>query len=166
MAKKKKSKTSVKAILVSSGVLLFIAASLFGYHYFSYIKLRNVYLEKDTVTFVIPTGSDFEFVSNSLMAQDIIKNQESFEWLAEVKGYDKNVKPGRFQIENKWSNSDLINHIRLAGNSVPVSVTFHNIKRLSQLAALISHQIEADSTELMKSFLGQPFATLRLFVLK
>ena len=155
MAKKKKSKTSLKSILVISGVLLVMAGALFGYHYISYIKLPNVDLEKDSVIFVIPTGSNFEFVSNNLLEQNIIKNQDSFEWLAGVKGYDQNVKPGRFKIENNWSNSDLINHIRLAGNSIPVRVTFHNIKRLSELAGLIGNQIEADSTELMEAFFNE-----------
>lgn len=154
MAKKSKRKSSLKSILLISGLLIAIAGALFGYHYISYIKLRNVDIETDSVIFVIPTGSDFEFVSNSLIEQGIIKNQESFEWLAGVKGYDENVKPGRFKIQNKWSNSDLINHIRLAGNSVPVRVTFHNIKHLSQLAGLISKQIEADSTQLMEAFIN------------
>ncbi len=153
MAKNKKSTSKLKSILLLSTGIIGLACFLFGYHFYSYIYLSNVDIEKESVLFVIPTGSDYEFVSNSLITEGIIKNQESFDWVSHQKKYTQNVKPGRYKIENNWSNSDLINHLRLAGNSVPVKVTFHNISRLTQLAGIVSQQIEADSTELMHAFL-------------
>lgn len=153
MAKKNKNSSKLKTIILASIGLLSIAGLLFGYHYVSYIWLTNVAIEEESVMFVIPSGSDYKFVSNSLISQKVIKNQESFDWVATQKKYDQHVKPGRFKIENGWSNSQLINHIRLAGNSVPVNVTFHNINHLTQLAGIIAQQIEADSSELINAFL-------------
>lgn len=150
---KKKSQSNFKLILLSVIGIMVIGGGLFGYHFYNYIYMSNVKMNVDSQLFVIKSGWDFETVSEELKVQGIIKNQESFDWVAEQKKYNQNVKPGRFNIQNGWSNSKLINHIRLAGNAVPVKVTFHNISRLTQLAALISNQIEADSTELIQAFL-------------
>ena len=44
-----------------------------------------------------------------------------------------------------------------SGDQDAVKVTFHNISRLSQLAALVSKQIEADSAQLMAAFYNPEF---------
>lgn len=153
--KKKKTKSKIIPIVLTVLVLSIVAGLLFGYHFYSYIYLRNVKMDKDEVTFYIPSDWSFEQVSNALKENRIIKNQESFNYVADLKGYDDNIKPGKYIIQNKWSNSDLINHIRLSGNQTPIEVTFHNISRLTQLAATVATQIEADSTELMEAFLDK-----------
>lgn len=149
---KKKSKSSIKLVLFSVLGLGLIACILFGYHYYSYIRLSNVDLPEDHVVFFIPTGSDFNYVSNELKEQKIIRNQESFIWVAEKKNYPNKVKPGKYTIQDGWSNEKLVDHLR-SGNQNPVKITFHNISRLTQLAAIISNQIEADSSELIQAFL-------------
>ena len=156
MARKKKKKSSnLKLIVLSILGMIVLFSAIFGYHFYSYIYMRNVKMEVDNVEFYIHSDWNFEDVSNSLKEQGIIKNQESFEYVAGLKGYDSNVKPGKYLIQNKWSNSDLINHIRLSGNQIPVKVTFHNISHLTQLAGLIAKDIEADSTEIITAILDK-----------
>lgn len=152
---KKKTKSNIKLIILTIVGLTAVGGCLFGYHFYNYIYMSNVKMEKESKIFIIETDWDFKTISDELSAQGIIKNQESFEWVAKQKQYDSNPKPGRFNIQNGWSNSEIINHIRLAGNSVPINVTFHNISRLTQLASKISTQIEADSASLMAAFLDK-----------
>ena len=152
MAKKK---SNFKLLFISFTGIALIFGSLFGYHFYSYIYASNVQIDTNEQIFLIQSDWGFETISNELSTQGFIKNKESFEWVAHQKKYSQNVKPGRFKIQNNWSNSDLVNHIRLAGNSIPVKVTFHNISRLTQLAALISRQIEADSASLINAFLDK-----------
>jgi UPF0755 protein len=155
MGKKKKKKSSnLKLIIVSVIGMIFLVGAIFGYHFYSYIYLRNVKMDKDSAEFYIHSDWGFEEVSGALKEQGIINNQESFEYVAGLKGYNTNVKPGKFLIQNKWSNSDLINHIRLSGNQIPVKVTFHNISHLTQLAGIIATDIEADSTEIISAILN------------
>ncbi|MFT5878785.1 MAG: UPF0755 protein [Dokdonia sp.] len=150
MAKKK---SNIKLILGSILSMALIVGLLFGYHFYRYIYASNVKMETDQKIFVIESDWTYEKVARSLLENRIISNAESFDWVAKKKRYTTHVKSGRFQIQNGWSNTELINHIRLAGNSSPVKVTFHTISRLSQLAAIVGNQIEADSAELMEAFL-------------
>lgn len=151
---KRKSKSNFKLVVLSILGVLIIGGGLFGYHFYNYIYMSNVKMESESTLFVIESDWDFDKISEELYTQGIIKNKESFIWVAQQKKYDQNPKPGRFKIQNGWSNSDLINHIRLKGNSAPIQVTFHNISRLTQLASKISNQIEADSADLMDAFLN------------
>ena len=157
MAKKKRKSSNIKLFILSVLGISLIGGALFGYHFYSYIYSSNVKMDVEEKIFVIESEWNFEDVSTALVQEGIIKNKESFIWVAEKKKYSSNIKPGKYRIINGWSNSDLINHIRLAGNAQPVQVTFHNISRLTQLAALISQQIEADSVELMEAFLDPDF---------
>lgn len=156
MAKKKKKRSSnIKLIALSVLGMTTLVVAIFGYHFYSYIYMRNVKMDVDNIEFHIRSNWNFEDVSNSLKEKGIIKNQESFEYVAGLKGYDTNVKPGKFLIQNKWSNSELINHIRLSGNQIPVKVTFHNISHLPQLASVVAKEIEADSTEIIHAILDK-----------
>lgn len=159
MGKKKNKISNFKLILYSLSSLITLAGLLFGYHFYSYIYMANVKMTPNQATFFIPSQWNFDQVSQGLKDQGIISNRESFNWVAQQKGYHKNVKPGKYLIQNRWSNSDLINHIRLSGNQETVKVTFHNISRLSQVAAIVSKQIEADSTQLMNAFLDKDWMT-------
>ncbi len=154
MARKRKKYSNLKWILLSVLFVLLVAGALFGYHFYSYIYGRNVKLETETTDFYIQTGWDFEKVTEALQEKNIIKNEQSFIWVATRKNYTNKVRSGKYTIRNHWSNSELIDLLR-AGKQTPVKVTFHNISRLTQLAGLVSEQIEADSTKLISAFLDE-----------
>lgn len=156
MAKKKKKSSSLKLIILSILGIGLIGGSMFGYHFYSYIKLANVKMDKDQAEFYIHSDWEYPRVAEELKTQGIINNKESFEWVAQQKNYPNKVKPGRYIIQNKISNTELIDQLR-SGKQTPIKVTFHNISRLTQLAALVSKQIESDSTELITAFLDPDF---------
>ena len=153
MAKKKKKSNNLKLIILTILGILILGGVMFGYHFYSYIKLANVKMDEDQAEFYIHSDWDYAKVSTELKNQGIINNEESFEWVANQKNYPNKVKAGRYIIENGWSNTELVDHLR-AGKQKAVKVTFHNISRLSQLASLVANQIEADSTEIITAILN------------
>ena len=66
-----------------------------------------------------------------------------------------NIKAGRFLITKGMTNNDIINSIR--SRNLPVKIAFNNQHTLSDLAARISRQIEADSTALISAFTDKEF---------
>jgi len=98
---------------------------------------------------LIPTGSVFDQVVESLKAEGSVTDEKAFRLLAERKKYPRRVKPGRYRIESGTSLNELINKLR-SGDQDPVRITFTNIKTLHQLAGQVAKYIEADSTELIQ----------------
>jgi len=98
---------------------------------------------------LIPTGSVFDQVVESLKAEGSVTDEKAFRLLAEHKKYPRRVKPGRYRIESGTSLNELINKLR-SGDQDPVRITFTNIKTLHQLAGQVAKYIEADSTELIQ----------------
>ncbi|MGB0868791.1 MAG: endolytic transglycosylase MltG [Flavobacteriales bacterium] len=148
MSDNKKSKKIFKTIglLVVLGLLI---GSFFGYNYYSKIMLSNVQLEKDSTFIYIKPNSDTKTVSELLLNQNILKNVESFEWLAEKKNYrGKHIVPGKYNIKNGWSNNDLLNHLRAGNGVLEVKVQFNQKRDLEQLAGALSKNIMIDSVDL------------------
>jgi UPF0755 protein len=147
MAKKKSGK--IFKIIMAVLVLSIAGASIVAYDFYKKIYTPNVKLDAgQTHTFIyIPTGADFNTLLNILSEERILANRASFEWLAEIKEFKNNVKPGRYRIKRDMSNNELINHLR-AGLQEPIQLTFNNIRTKKQLVSRVSLKLEADSTEL------------------
>lgn len=149
LSNKKKRRPAWARFLLWSLLVLIIASLIAGYYLYQAILSNNVWTpENEAVSVYIPTGSDFDDVKQILYSQGLILNRTTFEWLARRKKYPELVKPGHFLVSPGMSNDKLINMLRL-GEQVPVKVVFNNIRLKDQLAHKISHQIEADSSELM-----------------
>lgn len=99
---------------------------------------------------LIPTGSGLDQVIDSLKAQGLVADEQSFRLLAERKKYGAKVKPGRYRVESGTSLNDLINKLR-SGDQDPVRITFTNIRTLPELAGKVAKYIEADSMELIQA---------------
>ncbi len=89
-----------------------------------------------------------EVVSN-LVERHVIRNRSSFEWVAHLKKYDTNVKPGRYHITEKMSNNTLVNLLR-KGDAEPVHFTLNAVRTKEQLASRVGGKLEADSTALLR----------------
>ena len=128
-------------------VLIACVALFIGKNYYNYIYSPNVII-KDNTFFHISTGADFEDVIVALEDGGYLKNSKGFQWVAEKKSYTTNVKAGRYQLKNNWSNNDLVNLLR-SGKQTPVKVTFNNIRTMPELAGAVSSYLECDSVEML-----------------
>ena len=150
VSRRKHSSKNKKWIRPVAGVFILAAIIVF---YFGYRKVYKpnvrVENEKGTSYLYIRTGSSFEQVLSSLMANKFLCDEKSFEWMAVKMNYPNKVKAGRYKIKNGMTNRQLLVMLR-AGKQDPVNVVFNTIRFKQELASTIGEQLETDSSELLK----------------
>lgn len=134
----------ISMLVVFLGLIIMV---LVVFKLYSRVFIPNVKMDTAHEFFYIPSGSDFRYVADGLKEMGILENPKSFVWVAEKKGYDTNVKPGRYKIRNGISNNELVNMLR-SGNQDPVMVVFNNVRTLNHLAGKVSQYLETDSIQL------------------
>lgn len=144
----------VKKIIIAILILGLLIGGYFGWDFYSKVYKANVVIKGENSAFIfIKTGSATEDVAEMLSSSGLIVNKGTFLWLAEKKNYQgKNVVPGKYEIKNGWSNTDLIGHLRAGRGRMEVKVTFNNVRSLEEIAGKVGGDIEADSASLMEVF--------------
>jgi UPF0755 protein len=96
--------------------------------------------------FYIRTGSTYEDVKARLREEGIISNAFIFDKISRQVKYDKNVKPGKYEITDE---SNLVSLIRMlkAGRQSPVKFVITKLRTKEDLAARIGKNFEADSAK-------------------
>ncbi|HMM10913.1 MAG TPA: endolytic transglycosylase MltG [Bacteroidales bacterium] len=115
----------------------------------------------------IPTGSDFDKVSEIIYGKGLVINRTTFKWASFWLQYHKKVRPGYYLVYPDMSNLELIRILR-SGRQTPVKVTFNSLRDVYQLSERIAGQIEADSASIAGllsdsayiSFLGYDIYTI------
>ena len=130
-----------KRFIIAAGLIVVIASLLWVYNNYNKVYKPNV---KHATTLYIPTSSDYQVVVKILKDQDLLRDTNSFNWVAHLKNYPSHIKPGAYKINEGWSNNILINKLR-SGIQTPVSVTFTNIRFRENLAGRLALCFEADS---------------------
>ena len=138
--------------LVATVIIIFsIGAGLWLYKTYQDISSANVNLNnKEFRYLLVPTGSNFEDLSNILEKDKFVVDIKSFRKVASLKSFEK-VKSGRYKILNKMTNNALISMLRI-GDQSPVNITFNNVRTIAQLAGKISKNLELDSLDIIKHF--------------
>jgi UPF0755 protein len=114
-----------------------------------YIKLftSDTNFEEKEVYVEVPTGSNYQDVEKIL--SPLVKNMNSFEFIANRRSYPENVKAGRFLLKKGMSAFQLVATMR---RNVPVKLAFNNQERLENLCERLSSEIEPDTTKLLGTF--------------
>jgi UPF0755 protein len=161
-----------KKLLVAVVLILFI---LMVPAYYFYGKIYNNNVNEglhEGFLLYIPTGADFNTVVDSLKANNIVIDLQSFIWVAEKKNYVGKVKSGRYEILPGQNNNTMVNMLR-AGNQKPVKLTFNSIRTKYELSGKIAHQLEFDSVafidllndkEYLKTFGLNPESVISMFI--
>jgi len=153
MAKKQATKNKkgsfLKKVLVAFVLIALIGGGIGVFIAYRTIYKPNVFLDGKNSAFIyIRTGSTFKDVGDMLYDNGIIVNKTGFEWLAEQKCYKNNIKPGKYRINQKMGNNELVNLLK-AGLQEKVTFTLNNVRTKEQLASRIGGKLEADSIELV-----------------
>jgi UPF0755 protein len=143
-------------------LIIFIGASValssFGLYAYQLFFSPNVLLQSKTRQAIyIPQGMAFADLRDSLQTRALVGDVVSFAFVAKVLKYQDNVKPGRYLLEPRMTNLQLVRKLR-AGAQDPVRVTFNNVRIKSQLAARICRNLSADSTKFL-ALLNSPTET-------
>jgi UPF0755 protein len=121
--------------------------------------ISNTNFNNEVAYVYVYTDQTFNQLKQDL--DPVLKNVNSFERLAIRKGYDLNLKSGKFAIKKGMNNNQIINTLR--SSKLTVDVIFNNIDNEYELAGKISTQIEADSLSLLNSFKDLIFFKLNGF---
>ena len=143
----------IKKILLAVALLGLIVLGGFSYYIYDVIFSPNTAFSEEEVNVYIPTGANYLQVREQL--RPLLKDPADFDMVASKKGYQQNVKAGRFILKRGMNNNEMINVLR--SRNVPVWVTFNNQERLEDLAGRIASQIEADSIQLLKTMKDSAF---------
>ena len=131
--------------------ILAIGAGVFAYLKYQAIFDPNVPDDLSEAYLYVPTDTDYEGIKRLLEEQNFLINPESFDEVASLMKYDKNIiRPGRFEIKSGWSNRELIQHLR-SGKQASVNLVLNNERLITEVAGKLSSFIEADSVAILNS---------------
>jgi UPF0755 protein len=115
------------------------------------IVLRQNVRADEPVRIYVPTGSDFNALTDTIESTGVLRSRGSFVLTSRLKSFGRSVKPGSYILNPGMSNNAMVNMLR-SGQQSPVNVTFNNIRTLEELAGRIGGQIEADSADISAFF--------------
>ena len=136
-------KDKLKYILWGGALLFLIVGAVFYFKYFT----ANTKFAQNELYVEVPTGAKYEDVLK--IVTPLIDNTSDFEFMASLRSYSKNVKPGRFLFVKGMSSYGLVASLR---RNVPVKISFNNQERLENVAQRIGSLIEPDSLQLITVF--------------
>ena len=143
----------IKKILLIIVLLGVVVGGFITYRIYTAIFDPNTAFNNKEAYVIIPTGASFQEVRTQLAP--LLKDIDAFESVAQRKGYNTNVKAGRYAIKKGMNNNDIVNTLRV--NNLPIRLTFNNQETLPRLAGRIASQIEADSLALLRAFEDEDF---------
>lgn len=128
-------RTLVIAGCLVAGALVYISYRVFG---------PNTKAFGDNKYFYVRTNSTYNNVLDGLEEQGIIRNRNSFDWVAQKLDYPSRVKAGRYKINRGMSNFDIARLLR-SGKQAPVVLVINKLRTKDDFVRKISNNLEADS---------------------
>jgi UPF0755 protein len=146
----RKKKVRNRKIFLFTLLFLFILLVIGLMTVYQIILKPNVWTaDGERVEIIIPTGTVYEDVKQTLYSKGVIVNRNTFEMVSKALQYTEKVKPGRYLIDASMNNLELVRLLR-SGKQSPVQLTFNNMRDVVQLAGRVSTQIELDSASLIE----------------
>ena len=143
----------IKKILVIISLIGLIGMAAFSYYVYNAVFTSNTSFNNEEAHIYIPTKATFINVLEEL--RPLLKDDISFEAVANRKKYPANIKPGHYIIKKGMNNNDIINTIR--SKNIPIKIKFNNHERIENLAGHLSNQIEQDSLSILNAMTDQVF---------
>lgn len=149
----------LKIIFAVLAVIIAVA-SYYGYKLYSRALADNVALEsgKKSIIYIYP-NSTYEDLLDSLDANSILVNTESFKWMAGFKDLPSKIKPGRYVLRAGMNNRKIVNMF-IAGLEEPFMVFINKKRKVQPFADYIASKFMFDTGELLtilnnRDFLGE-----------
>ncbi len=143
----------IKNILLFILLAGLVVGGIIAYMVYDAIFAPNTSFSNEQAQVFIPSDASFEDVKQQL--NPLLEDMESFGKVADKKGYNSNIKAGKYVINKGMNNNEIINSLR--SNNIPVKVAFNNQETLADLAGRISLQLEPDSIILLKTLNDRDF---------
>jgi len=144
---------NLKKVIWATAILGLVICGFFAYTIYGAIFSPNTTFNNDEAHVFIPSDASFGDVKEQLTP--LIKDINSFDALAQRKGYATHIKGGKYVIKKGMNNNDIINSLR--SRNIPVKVSFNNQETVEALAGRVAEQLEMDSISLVKAFNSKEF---------
>lgn len=118
-------------------------------YFYQLFMSANAQVGTEDRVLLIPKGTEYQQLVESLIAEQYIQDRISFMFVARFLGYSDKVRAGRYIVRKDMSNFGLVRLLR-SGVQAPVKVTFNNIRLKENLAGKLSSYLSTDSTEFMQ----------------
>jgi UPF0755 protein len=123
---------------------LFVTVSViittFSFYFWQIAKTPNFQVGKDKdFALLIPEGSTYETVLDTLKKNEVINDEMSFRFLAKLLKLPERIKPGRYVLTREMGNMDAIQKLR-NGSQDAVRLTFNNIRLKEDLIQRIGNK--------------------------
>ncbi|MBK6266739.1 endolytic transglycosylase MltG [Marivirga sp. S37H4] len=138
-----KNKFLVGFVIVSS-----VLITSFVFYFYQVFFTENILVEKGDEVIIIEEDMSFKDLQDKVYDRGIVNDMLSFSFVAKILSYQDNMKPGLYLLEKDMTNLQAIRLLR-SGNQIPTQITFNNVRLKSELAAKITDNVGADSTEFL-----------------
>jgi UPF0755 protein len=146
-----------KNIVAASMIVFTVMLSSFSFYGYQMFFTPNILIEKPDQLFIIPSGTTFKEIQNRFYDERIVNDPITFGFLARAKGYSDNVKHGVYLLKSNMTNLQVINLLK-SGRQAAVKVTFNSARKINDLAAKLTANLEMDSATLAPYLLSDSVA--------
>lgn len=154
MASKKQKKKNKALPLVL--ILFLVAGSVSMFMLYRWIYANNINEQYQNEYFYIYSNWTYDDVLTGLQEKEVVKNINSFDWVAKQKNYPNNLNPGKYKIVKPLSNNELVNLFR-SGDQQPVQVLVKSFRKKEKLSATLGEILEPDSADFQTIFSNNEF---------
>ncbi|HKK39611.1 MAG TPA: endolytic transglycosylase MltG [Cryomorphaceae bacterium] len=139
----------IKRIVLAVVTIGLVVGAVIGYYAYRMLYGPALDLEDERVAFYVKSDWDQKDVLNSLSEATGLRHPDFAERLMEKKNYRGDlVVSGKYTLTSDMGLNELIDHLRAGNGEEEVQVTFNSARKLSELAAKVSVNIEADSAQI------------------
>jgi UPF0755 protein len=149
MSKKKKTKSRIGLWLFT--VIIFVAL----FFLYQFLGSNTGDLHSGDYLY-IKTGSNYEAVKKNLTQNGFIKNEWSFNLLAQQIDYPSKIKAGKYHIAKGMSNLEMLRMLR-SGKQTPVKLVLTKLRTRQDFLNIIAAKLETDTLQLKQLFKDATF---------
>jgi UPF0755 protein len=135
----------MKKIVLLLVVLLLLGAAIIAW---IFLGPATAFEKSKKSLYISSAAPNKKAVMDSLTKNEILQNDNAFEWLANRMNYWKSIKPGKYDIKKGSSLLTIIRMLR-NGQQTPVNLVITKLRTKEDLARLVGKKFETDSTQML-----------------
>ncbi|SMG25211.1 UPF0755 protein [Marivirga sericea] len=135
--------------LIGFVVVFSILITSFVFYFYQVFFSENILVEKGDEVILIEEAMDFQDLQDIVYDRGIVNDMLSFSFVAKLLDYQENMKPGLYLMKKDMTNLQAVRMLR-AGEQIPTTTTFNNVRLKPDLAGKITDNLQADSVTFLK----------------
>ncbi|WP_375580371.1 endolytic transglycosylase MltG [Marivirga tractuosa] len=134
--------------LIGFVIVFSILITSFVFYFYQVFFSENILVEKGDEMILIEEDMNFQDLQDIVYDRGIVNDMLSFSFVAKLLDYQENMKPGLYLMKKDMTNLQAIRMLR-AGEQIPTTTTFNNVRLKPDLAGKITDNLQADSVEFL-----------------